>query len=85
MTATHYGASDKEGMGVSLRNSIVLAIAIGLLLMAVHSPVLALLQKVMGATPETTDLSGLYFSICICGAVPMMMLTATITRTRHHQ
>lgn len=76
LTATHYGADDKEGMGVSLRNSMWVAIVIGLLLMAIHSPVLRLLQKVMGASPETTELSGQYFKICIRGAVPMMVLTA---------
>lgn len=76
LTATHYGASDKEGMGVSLRNSLTLALVIGLFLMAVQSPMLMILQKVMGATPETTELAGVYFSICIRGAVPMMALTA---------
>lgn len=76
LTATHYGASDKEGMGKSLRNSMLLAIVIGLLLMAVHTSMLKLLQQVMGATPETTVLSGQYFSICIRGAVPMMVITA---------
>ena len=63
-------------MRISLRNSMSLAIVIGLLLMAIHSPMLVLLQKTMGATPETTELSGQYFSVCIRGAVPMMVLTA---------
>ncbi len=76
LTATHYGADDKEGMGVSLRNSVMLALGIGLLLMAVQAPMLGVLQKAMGATPETTALSGEYFSICIRGAIPMMLLTA---------
>ncbi len=76
LTATHYGAGNKEGMRISLRNSMSLAIVIGMLLMAIHSPMLELLQKVMGATPETTELSGQYFSVCIRGAVPMMVLTA---------
>ena len=76
LTATHYGAGDKEGMGASLRNSMVVAIVIGMFLMAVHSPILGLLQKAMGASTETTELSGVYFSICIKGAVPMMVLTA---------
>ncbi|MDE6559987.1 MAG: MATE family efflux transporter [Muribaculaceae bacterium] len=76
LTATHYGANYKEGMGVSLRNSMTLAIGIGMLLMAIHSPMLGILQRLMGASPETTELSGVYFSICIKGAVPMMVLTA---------
>ena len=76
LTATHYGADDKEGMGVSLRNAMGVAIVIGLILMAISMPMLGLLQKVMGASPETTELSGQYFTICIKGAVPMMVLTA---------
>lgn len=76
LTATHYGADDKEGMGVSLRNAMGVAIVIGLLLMAISTPMLGLLQRVMGASLETTELSGQYFSICIKGAVPMMVLTA---------
>ncbi|MDE7421613.1 MAG: MATE family efflux transporter [Muribaculaceae bacterium] len=76
LTATHFGAGDKEGMGVSLRNSLMLAIVIGCFLISVHSPMLGLLQKVMGATAETTELAGTYFSICIRGAVPIMVLTA---------
>ncbi|MDE7345342.1 MAG: MATE family efflux transporter [Muribaculaceae bacterium] len=76
ITATCYGAEDRDGMGASLRNSVVLAIAIGLLLLCVHDPVLSLLQKVMGASSEVTELSGCYFKICIMGSVPMMALTA---------
>ncbi len=76
LTAVHYGASDKEGMGNSLRNSLLLALVVGLILMAVQAPMLGVLQRLMGATPETTMLSGEYFSICIRGAVPMMLLTA---------
>lgn len=76
ITATYFGAGDKEGMGLSLRNSLTLALVIGMLLTAFHAPMLGLLQKVMGASPEVTKLSGRYFSICIMGAVPMMSLTA---------
>ncbi|MDE6787317.1 MAG: MATE family efflux transporter [Muribaculaceae bacterium] len=76
LTATHYGAGNKEGMKISLRNSMSVAIVIGILLMAIHSHILVLLQKLMGATPEATELSGEYFSVCIQGAVPMMLLTA---------
>ncbi|MDE5871915.1 MAG: MATE family efflux transporter [Muribaculaceae bacterium] len=76
ITATYFGANDHVGMGVSLRNSVVLAMVTGLLLLCVHSPILALLQKAMGATAEVTELSRRYFNICIMGAVPMMIMTA---------
>lgn len=76
ITATYFGANDKEGMGLSMRNSLMLAVVIGMLLTAFHAPLLDLLQKVMGASPEVTELSGRYFSVCITGAVPMMVLTA---------
>lgn len=76
LTATSYGADDREGMGYSLLRAVMLAIVIGLVIMAIHVPVLQLLQKLMGATPEVTELSGRYFSLCIMGAVPMMVVTA---------
>ena len=76
LTATYFGAADREGMGRSLGNSLALAVAIGCILMAVHHPVLDLLQRLMGATSEVSDLSGRYFSICILGALPMMTMTA---------
>lgn len=76
LTATHFGASDREGMGICLRNSMILALGIGMMLMAVQSPMFAQLQRLMGATPDVTVLAGEYFSICIRGAVPMMVLTA---------
>ena len=76
ITATYFGAEDKEGIGLSMRNSLTLAITIGLLLTCFHAPILRVLQNVMGASPEVTVLSGRYFSICVMGAVPMMVLTA---------
>ena len=76
ITATYFGAEDKEGMGLSMRNSLTLSITIGLLLTCFHAPILRLLQNVMGASLEVTVLSGRYFSICVMGAVPMMVLTA---------
>lgn len=76
ITATYFGAADRDGMGRSLRNSVVLAVAIGLFILAVHAPMLGVLQKVMGASPEVTLLSGEYFKICIMGSVPLMVVTA---------
>ncbi|MDE7351076.1 MAG: MATE family efflux transporter, partial [Muribaculaceae bacterium] len=76
LTATYFGADDRLGLGRCLRNSLALAMAIGLFILAVHSPMLGLLQKLMRASAEVTALSGRYFSICIMGCVPMMMLTA---------
>lgn len=76
LTAVAYGANDRKGMGYCLLRSLFVAIVIGLFIMAVHVPVLALLQKAMGASQDVSELSGRYFSLCIMGAIPMMMLTA---------
>lgn len=76
ITATYFGADDRDGMGRSLLNSVALAVAIGLFILAVQAPILGLLQKIIGASPEVTLLSGQYFKICIMGSVPLMVLTA---------
>lgn len=76
LTAVAYGANDRKGMGYCLLRSLFVAIVIGLFIIAVHVPVLALLQKAMGASQDVSELSGRYFSLCIMGAIPMMMLTA---------
>ena len=76
LTATYYGASDQKGMGDSLRRSLTLAILVGLILMSVQTPMLKMLHFLLGPSAEVSYLSGRYFSICVLGAVPMMVLTA---------
>lgn len=74
LTATAYGAKDEEWMGESLMRSSILGVAVGIILIAVHVPVMRLLSLAMGASPQVTALASTYFSICIWGAVPMMIL-----------
>ncbi|MDE6695364.1 MAG: MATE family efflux transporter [Muribaculaceae bacterium] len=76
LTATYFGASDQKGMGDSLRRSLTLAILVGLMLMSVQTPMLSLLHMLLGPSAEVSYLSGRYFTICVLGAVPMMVLTA---------
>lgn len=76
LTATAYGSGDNGMMGESLLRAGVLGIAIGVLLMGVHVPVLAFLHKAIGASAEVAGLASLYFTTCIYGAVPMMLLMA---------
>lgn len=76
ITATFFGADNREGMGRSLCNSVALAVLIGLFILACSSPTVGLLSKIMGASREVTALSELYFRICIMGCIPMMVLTA---------
>lgn len=76
ITATAYGAKNSEWMGNSLLRSSLLAVGIGVLLIFVHVPVMRLLLDVIGASEGVTELAARYFSICIYGAVPMMVLTA---------
>lgn len=76
LTATAFGAGNAEWMGNSLLRSSLLELLIGIMLLAFHIPILDLLLKAMGASPETTHLASVYFNICIWGSVPMMLLTA---------
>lgn len=76
ITATAFGAKDSRGMGLSLLRSASLAILLGVLLTLLHSPLLNLLLKVMGASADATELSARYFRIGVWGAVPMMLLMA---------
>lgn len=76
LTATAYGSGNPDRMGKSLLRSSLLGLVIGLLLLLLHHPILVLLLKAMGATPDTTELASIYFNICILGSVPMMLLTA---------
>lgn len=76
ITATAFGAGVPEWMGNSLLRSLLLGFLIGILLLVFHIPILNLLLNAMGATPQVTELAAEYFTICIWGAVPMMLLTA---------
>lgn len=76
LTATAFGAKDEEWMGESLMRSSILGVGVGVLLIAVHVPVMRLFSLAMGASDQVTMLASEYFSICIWGAVPMMILMA---------
>lgn len=76
ITATAFGSADRLAMGYALARSLSLALLLGLLIIAVHDPLCDLLLWAMGASPDVTELAARYFSICIFGAVPMMILTA---------
>lgn len=74
LTAVAYGTKDPEKMGQSLLRSSLLGLAIGIMLLAINVPVKHILLQAMGATPEVTELANAYFTICIWGSVPMMIL-----------
>lgn len=76
ITAVAFGASDRRGMALALIRSLSVGALLGLLILAVRNPLKDSLLTIMGASDQVTQLAGRYFSICICGAVPMMLLTA---------
>lgn len=76
LTATSFGADDHDGMGKCLLRSSMLGMVIGIALICIHTPVLHLLIRVMGASEGVSHLASVYFNICIWGAIPMMILTA---------
>lgn len=68
LTARAYGADDAVMCAKALARSSMLALAIGIMLVCVHSPLSMLLERLIGASPQTSELSALYFSITILGA-----------------
>ena len=76
LTAQAYGARD-EGMSRDvLRKSLTIAAALSLLAIAIQSPLLALLLRVIGPDPAVRDLASLYFRICIWGAPAQLGIMA---------
>lgn len=76
LTATALGSGDMKKVGGSLLRAGLLGIAIGIVLMAVHIPVLGVLHRAIGASEDVSLLASSYFTTCIYGAVPMMLLMA---------
>lgn len=77
LTAEAHGADDADGVSRVLSRSGVLSLVAGVLIVAVHIPLGGLLQRVIGADPNVSDLSALYFDICVWGT-PALLLTLSI-------
>lgn len=76
LTAQAYGARDEAMSRDVLRKSLTIAAALSLLAIAIQSPLLALLLRVIGPDPAVRDLASLYFRICIWGAPAQLGIMA---------
>lgn len=76
LTAQAYGARDERMSRDVLVKSLTIAAALSLLAIAIQSPLLALLLRVIGPDPAVRDLASLYFRICIWGAPAQLGIMA---------
>ncbi|MCH5222020.1 MAG: MATE family efflux transporter [Muribaculaceae bacterium] len=78
LTAQAYGARDSSTEAIVLCRSLLIAVAVGLLMLIFSAPILSITLRVMGADAVTTSLAARYFSICIWGA-PAVMISYAIS------
>ena len=76
LTAQDLGADDKTGITNTLYRACLLAVIIGVVLIALHRPIFHLAMGLMDAEPEVAVHARTYFYICIWGAVAVQLLYA---------
>ncbi len=77
-TAQAFGAKDMEGVKAIFCRGLLLAMAGGLLLIAFHKPLSAIILSIIDTSGITRELATTYFNICIWGA-PAMLGTFSLT------
>ncbi|MDE6630119.1 MAG: MATE family efflux transporter, partial [Bacteroidales bacterium] len=78
LAAQAYGAADIREQTLTLYRSLGVGVLIGLALVALQSPLLWLMQKIIAADPETAVFAGQYFKILIYGA-PAVLATHALS------
>ena len=68
MTAQAYGASDRTSTDLILYRALLVALLAGAVMIALHTPIAHTVLRFMDPDPDTLDLAGRYFAICIWGA-----------------
>ena len=68
ITAQAYGAGDRAGADAHLYRSLMIAISVGILILACSAPVASLILPFMDADPSTAPLARQYFLIAVSGA-----------------
>ncbi|MBD5232627.1 MAG: MATE family efflux transporter [Bacteroidales bacterium] len=74
LTATAYGAADKDREALVLWRSLVIALIIGVAMIVFSRPLCDVVLQFMDADDATAKLAARYFDICIWGA-PAVMAT----------
>lgn len=78
MTANAFGRKDTLETSATLYRALIVAVAVGLAIIAVHRPVLALFVDWMGITGDTALFTARYFNILVFGA-PAFLATYAIS------
>lgn len=78
LTAQAYGAGDSLRARVVLSRAFLAAMAIGLLIIGVQTPLADMLVGVIGAEREVAEVARGYFRICVWGA-PALLATMSLT------
>ncbi len=74
LTATAFGASDREKEALVLWRSLVIGLTLGVLMIVLSEPICTVVLQFMDADDATAALAARYFHICIWGA-PAVMTT----------
>lgn len=77
LTAQSYGRRDASGCSLLFSRALLLAVFIGLLAIALQSPLLSLLLSLTGPAGEIRDFAALYFRVCIWSA-PALLGSMTV-------
>ena len=72
MTAQAYGRNDRAAMATVLHQALLVAILVGLLMIALQSPLCTLILRFMDTDAATSRLAADYFHILIWGAPPYL-------------
>lgn len=76
LTAQDLGAENKAGITNTLYRACLLAVVIGVVLIALQWPIIHIAMRMMDCTPEVASHARTYFYICIWGAVAVQLLYA---------
>ena len=76
MTAQTYGSGDVKESAKLLGESTALAAVISAVIIALQWPIRLLLLWIIGPSPEVTSLAITYFTICIWGVPPVLVMMA---------
>ena len=76
MTAQTYGSGDFKESAKLLGESTALALLISAIIIVLQWPIRLLLLWIIGPSPEVTSLAITYFTICIWGVPPVLVMMA---------
>ena len=73
LTAEAYGAKDFDRCSSIFHQAVLLALLLGVVVIAIHIPLLKLFMDVIAPSPEAYEMATLYFRICVWGIPPLLV------------